>query len=165
MANDTKATIDQTANAAKSATDNAANAAKNATDRMREGAEKARESFQDKVVEPAKRAGEAMKASGQKMAENSSAIGVKMIDQAEQNAHEAFSAMRSAAKAKDLSEVMKIQGDYLREQGKRSMDQAREIGELIMQFGRDAVSPMRGGGGNSTGGVSAGGAMDTTPKG
>jgi hypothetical protein len=67
-----------------------------------------------------------------------------MIDQAEQNAREAFAAMREAAEAKDISQVMKIQGDYLREQGTRSMSQAREIGELIMQFGRDAVAPLRG---------------------
>jgi hypothetical protein len=52
--------------------------------------------------------------------------------------------MRAAASAKDLSEVMKIQGDFLRDQGSRSMSQAREIGELIMQFGRDAVAPLRG---------------------
>lgn len=128
---------------AKTATDTAAGVAQAATDRMREGAEKARETFSEKVVEPAKRAGEAIKESGQKMAEGGSTIGVKMIDQAEANAREAFNAMRDAARAKDLSEVMKIQGDYLREQGQRSMSQAREIGELIMQFGRDAVAPLR----------------------
>jgi len=142
----TKDRIDQAANATKSATDQAANAARDATDRLREGAEKARETFQDKVVDPARRAGEAMKASGQKMAEGGSTIGTRMIDQAETNAHEAFAAMRRAASAKDVSEVMKIQGDYLREQGTRSMAQAREIGELIMQFGRDAVQPLKGGG-------------------
>lgn len=123
--------------------DQATAAAKDAADRMRAGAEQAREGFQQHVVEPAKRAGEAMKESGRRMAENSSQIGVRMIDQAETNTHEAFAAMRAAAQARDLSEVMKIQGDYLREQGKRSMDQAREIGELIMQFGRDAVKPLR----------------------
>ena len=69
-----------------------------------------------------------------------------MIDQAEQNAHQAFAAMRKAAQATDLSGVMQVQGEYLREQSQRSMAQAREIGELIVQFGRDAVSTMRGGG-------------------
>ena len=44
-----------------------------------------------------KRAGEAMKASGEKVAEGSSAVGLKVIDQAEQNAREAFAAMRAAA--------------------------------------------------------------------
>ncbi|WP_246248493.1 phasin family protein [Sphingomonas hominis] len=97
--------------------------------------------FQDQV----KGAGEAMRASGQKMPDNSSSLGVAMIDQAQANAQEAFAAMRAAAQAKDLSDVMRIQGDYLREQSQRSMNQAREIGELIMKFGRDAVAPMQGG--------------------
>ena len=146
MPDDTKDGIDHTANTAKSATDKMANAAKDATDKLRAGAEQARQTFQDKVVEPAQRAGEALKASGQKVVETNSAIGVKMIDQAEQNAREAFNAMREAAAAKDLSDVMRIQGDYLREQSNRSMSQAREIGELIMKFGRDAVGSMRPGG-------------------
>lgn len=143
MADDTKATIDKAADRTKAATDKTANAAKAASDKVREGAEKARDTFNERVVDPARRAGEAMKASGEKVAEGSKTIGLKMVDQAEQNAHEAFAAMRAAAGAKDISEVMKIQGDYLREQGSRSMAQAREIGELIMQFGRDAVTPLR----------------------
>ncbi len=143
MADDAKTATGKATEAAKAATAKAADTAKAATDRLRDGAEKARETFSERVVDPAKRAGEAMKESGQKMAEGGSTIGVKMIDQAESNAREAFAAMREAAKAKDLSEVMKIQGDYLREQGQRSMTQAREIGELIAQFGRDAVAPLR----------------------
>eukprot|EP01037_Dinobryon_pediforme_P031404 gene31404-35872_t len=67
-----------------------------------------------------------------------------MLDQAEANAREAFAAMRAAASAKDLSEVMKIQGDFLRDQSQRSMSQAREMGEVILQFGRDAVGAVRG---------------------
>ena len=79
------------------------------------------------------------------MAEGGSAISSKLIDQAETNTSQAFAAMRAAAGAKDLSEVMKIQGEYLREQGQRSMGQAREVGELIMQLGRNAISPLRSG--------------------
>ena len=153
MADDVNDAIDKGANATKSATDQAANAAKNAADKLREAGEKARDTFNERVVEPARHAGEAMKASGQKVAEGNQTIGIKMIDQAETNAHQAFAAMRAAAAAKDLSDVMRIQGDYLREQGTRSMSQAREIGELIMQFGRDAVAPLRGAaGGGSDGG-------------
>ncbi len=118
--------------------------AKAAAGKMREGAEKARESFQERVVDPAKKAGEAMKASGEKALENNKTIGLKMIDHAETNTREAFAAMRAAAGAKDWSEVMKIQGEYLREQGNRSMTHAREIGELIAQFGRDAVETVKG---------------------
>ncbi len=105
--------------------------------------DKIRDTF-DKIAEPAKKASEAMRDAGSKMAESSSTVGLKMLDQAETNTREAFQAMRAAASAKDLSEVMKIQGDFIREQGSRSMGQAREIGELIMQFGRDAVGTVRG---------------------
>ena len=52
--------------------------------------------------------------------------------------------MRAAAGAKDISDVMRIQSEFLRDQGNRSMAQAREIGELIMQFGQDAVGSARG---------------------
>lgn len=144
MADDVKTAIDDGASRTKTATDKVAATAKAATESVRDAGQKARDTFSEKVVDPAKRAGEAMKASTQKMAEGSSTIGVTMIDQAETNAKQAFAAMREAAKAKDLSEVMKIQGDYLREQSQRSMSQAREIGDLIMRFGKDAVAPLRG---------------------
>jgi len=140
MADDTN----QARDAAGTAADETAKTARSMADGMREGAEKAQAAFNERVAEPARRAGEAMRASGQKLAEGGSQIGVTMIDQAETNAREAFAAMRQAAQASDLSEVMRIQGDYLREQGSRSMAQAREIGELIARFGRDAVTPMRG---------------------
>jgi phasin family protein len=91
-----------------------------------------------------KGAGEAMQASGQKMAEGGSAVTMKMLDQAETNAREAFAAMREAASARDLSEVMRIQTEFMREQGNRSMSQAREIGEMIVQFGRDSIGAARG---------------------
>ena len=109
---------------------------KNAGDKIRDG-------ISEHIVDPMKRAGEAMKASGEKMAEGGSTVGLKVIDHAETNAREAFAAMRAAAQAKDVGEVMKIQGDYLREQGGRAMAQAREIGELIVQFGRDSTAPFR----------------------
>lgn len=154
-ADETKKNADFAANQAKSGADQAANFAKGAADRMREAGQKAQSTFQDRVVEPAQRAGEAIRQGGQKIAENNQQIGVKMIDQAEQNTAQAFAAMRQAAQAKDLSDVMRIQGDYLREQSQRSMAQAREIGELIVNFGKDAVGAMRGGG--DAGGTRTGG--------
>lgn len=143
---ETKKTFDFAANQARSGADQEANFARDAADRLRDAGQKAAGAFSDRVVEPAKRAGEALRQGGQKIAESNQAIGVRMIDQAETNAAEAFAAMRKAAQATDLSSVMQIQGEYLREQGGRSMTQAREIGELIVQFGRDAVSSVRGGG-------------------
>lgn len=108
------------------------------------GGQAAGNAFGGQAADAARRAGDAMKQSGQRAAENGATIGARMINQAETNAQQAFAAMRAAAQAKDLAEVMKIQGDFLREQGTRSMTQAREVGELIMQFGREAVAPLRG---------------------
>ena len=149
MADEIKDAADSAANRAKSAADQAANFAKGAADRVRDAGQQAQAAFQDRVVEPAKRAGEALRHGGQQIAANNQQIGVKMIDQAEQNTREAFAAMRKAAQASDLSEVMRVQGDYLREQSARSMAQAREIGELIVNFGKDAVGSLRGGGGKA----------------
>lgn len=126
-------------------TNDTAGFAQDAADRMRSAGEQARTVFNDRIVEPAKRAGEALREGGQKVAESNQAIGLKVIDQAEANAHEAFAAMRKAAQAADLSAVMQVQADYLREQGSRSMAQAREVAELIARFGRDAVGAMKGG--------------------
>jgi phasin family protein len=106
--------------------------------------DKVKDTINEKLVDPAKKAGEAMRKSGAKIAEGGSTVSMKLIDQAEQNAREAFAAMRAAAGAKDLSEVMKVQGDYLRDQGSRAMSQAKEIGELIVKIGQDSVAPLRG---------------------
>lgn len=104
----------------------------------------ARKTINERVVEPAKKAGEAMRDSGKSLVDGGSQISMKMIDQAEVNTREAFSALRAAAKAKDLTQVMRIHGDYLAEQGTRSMTQAREIGELIMKIGKEATGSLRG---------------------
>ncbi len=107
-------------------------------------ADKVKDTINEKIVDPAKKAGEAMKSSGSKIAEGGATVGMKLLDQAEENTKQAFAAMRAAASAKDLTEVMKVQGDFLRDQGSRSMTQAREIGDLIVQFGKDAVAPLSG---------------------
>ena len=97
------------------------------------------------MTERMKAAGEKMRASGERIAERGSELGMKLLDQAEHNTREAFNAMRAAAKSRDLSEVMHVQGEYLREQGARSMAQAREVAEMIANFGREAIGRMTGG--------------------
>lgn len=145
---DLNRTIDDNATSAKVAVDDAASATKRVADRARADAETARAAFQDHVVDPAKRAGSALAASGNKAAEGSREVGVTLIDQAEANAREAFSAMRAAAGARDLTEALRIQGEFLREQGDRSAGQAREIGALIARFGAEMVAPLRSTDGN-----------------
>lgn len=94
------------------------------------------------MADQLKNAAEKIKATGEAIAGQGNQLGMKMLDQAEQNTREAFAAMRAAAAAKDVGDVMRVQGDFLREQGSRSVAQAREIGEMIATFGRNAVGGM-----------------------
>jgi len=128
-----KSAADKTAKRAKDATDKAAKRARDATDRAADAAKAAA----DRV----EAAGDKIRKSGEKIAKQGSAVSLKVLEQAETNSREAFAAMRAAAAAAgNPTEVAKIQGDYLRQQGARSLAHAREIGDLIMQFGRDATS-------------------------
>lgn len=66
-------------------------------------------------------------------------IRLMLIEQAEQNVRHAFAALRAASQARDVAELVRIQGDYLREQGSRSVEQARLIGERFIDLGRETV--------------------------
>jgi hypothetical protein len=125
MASNPNEAIDQATGAANASADAAQDAARGTADQMHA-------------------AGERMKAATDSMTDSGAQLGLKMLDQAETNTREAFQAMRAAAQASDLSEVMRIQTDYLREQSSRSVGQAREIGELIAAFGRNAMGQMTG---------------------
>ncbi|HEY8572906.1 phasin family protein [Phenylobacterium sp.] len=98
----------------------------------------------ERWTEGMKNAGERMRSAGAQLAENNRQINLRLIEQAEQNAREAFNALREAAQARSIADVTEIQNRYLQEQGKRGMDQMREIGELIARFGREAVAPVAG---------------------
>ena len=91
-----------------------------------------------------KAAGEAMKDGAAKAAQNSAALSMKVIDHAEENTRQAFAALRAAAKAGGLTELMQVQSDYVRDQGSRSMAQVKEVGEMIASFGREAMSNLTG---------------------
>lgn len=105
-------------------------------------AQQASENIVGKMTEQAKAAGETMRKSGERIAETGTELGMRLLDQAEANTREAFAAMRAAAHAKDVAEVMRIQGDYMRSQSTRAIDQAREIGTLITNYGRETIERM-----------------------
>jgi len=96
-----------------------------------------------KIAGGAKKAGKAMKEIAEKAVVNASSLNAKVIDHAEENTRAAFAAMRTAASVKSVQELAKVQTEFVKEQGARSMTQVREIGDLIAQFGRDAMAAMR----------------------
>jgi len=87
-------------------------------------------------------AADTMKASTEKLAETGSQLSVRLLDQAEVNTREAFAAMRAVAQARDVAEMMRVQSDFFRDQGTRSMEQARELGEMVIGMGRDTVGQL-----------------------
>ena len=103
----------------------------------------ANEQFTEKATDAMKQAGQSLKDAAGKATANASALNTKVLDQAEENTRAAFAAMRSAASVKSVTDLAKIQTDYVKEQGARSMTQVKEVGELIAQFGRDAMSTWR----------------------
>jgi hypothetical protein len=105
---------------------------------------KKEKSAAERIAEPVKKAGDAIRKSAGKAVENSVAINTTVINHAEANAREAFAAMRKVATAKSVQDVVKVQTQFVKEQSARSAAQVREVGELIASFGRDALSMMRG---------------------
>ena len=101
------------------------------------------EKFGEKAADAVKKAGKSLKDATSKAAENAASLNNKVIDHAEANTRAAFAAMRSAASVKSVTDLAKIQTDYVKEQGARSMTQAKEVGDLIAQFGRDAMAAWR----------------------
>ncbi|MBX9795734.1 phasin family protein [Sphingomonas sp.] len=89
-----------------------------------------------------KTAGAQVRASAERMTATGTELGMRLLDQAEENTRQAFVAMRAAAQARDMSEVMRIQGDYLRDQANRAMSQASEIGEMVAGLGRDTLAQL-----------------------
>lgn len=98
--------------------------------------------FNDRLTQPLKAASEALRGAGNKAAENTSQMSLTMIEHAEQNTREAFAAMRAAARASSVTDLMRVQGEYVREQSSRSVEQARQIGDLITRFGREVMAPV-----------------------
>ena len=101
----------------------------------------------DKLAEKAgdavKKAGKLVKEGATAAATNAAALNSKVIDHAEENAREAFLALRSAASIRSVKDLAKLQSDYLKEQSARSMAQVREVSDLIARFGKDAMAAVR----------------------
>jgi phasin family protein len=97
-----------------------------------------------KLTDPVKKAGKAVKESTERAVKRTAALNVAVIDHAESNTREAFAAMRQVAAAESVKDIVKIQTKFVRDQSERSVKQVRELGDMIAQFGREAMEQMRG---------------------
>ena len=96
-----------------------------------------------KLAAPIKEASKVLRSRASDAMANGRTINAKVIDHAETNAKEAFAALRDAATAQSVQDVLKVQTKFIKEQSARATEQIREVGELIAGFGRDAISSLR----------------------
>ena len=106
---------------------------------MAEETKQAGDNVLDRVMEPLKQASEALKDIRQRAGEHNQEVNLRLLEFAERNMTETLEALRAAARAKDLTEVLTIQGNFLRDQMTRSADQVREFTELMNKVGREAL--------------------------
>jgi phasin len=68
-------------------------------------------------------------------------VAEKAMSFAEQNVAKSFELAQRLVRAKDVQEVLKLQGDFIRSQMQVLTEQARELGESAGQAAKEASSP------------------------
>ena len=68
-------------------------------------------------------------------------VGQKAIVNAERNVRASLDYAQSLLKAKDLAEVLRLQGEYVQTQMRLLAEQAAEMGQLVSKAALDAAKP------------------------
>jgi phasin len=71
------------------------------------------------------------------------ALNRKIIDIAQRNVNSGFDLAKSLASAKNLAEIVELQGAYWRKQIETLMEQAEEVRELSVNAGADVAEPIK----------------------
>ncbi len=85
----------------------------------------------DSAEQSMKQASNAFKEATDRATHYNEAVTARLIDFAESNLTDACEAIRSAARARNIGELMSINANFLRHQMSRSLDQFRELAELV----------------------------------
>ncbi len=68
-------------------------------------------------------------------------IGVKAISYAEKNVQASLDHAQSLLHAKDLTEIMKLHGEYVQAQMRSLAEQASEMGQVVTRAAMEAAKP------------------------
>lgn len=68
-------------------------------------------------------------------------ISAKALSYAEKNVQASLDYAQSLLRARDLSEIMKLHGDYVQGQMRALAEQASEMGQAVSRAAMDAVKP------------------------
>ena len=111
---------------------------------MRTFAEKsidqAKQAF-DGFISAAQQAVSAFEGQAESARKGARTVAEKAMSFAEQNVAKSFELAQQLVRAKDVQEVLKLQGDFIRTQMQLLNEQARELGESAGQAAKDAASP------------------------
>jgi phasin len=72
-------------------------------------------------------------------------IGARAMSYAEKNVQASLDYAQSLLHAKDLTEVMRLHGDYVQAQMRSLAEQASELGQIVGRAAMDAAKPKNGG--------------------
>ncbi len=101
------------------------------------GIEQARKAF-DNFFEAAQRASTSFELPGGGAFSGAKDIGNKAVSFAEQNVKASLDYAQNLAKAKDVTEVMKLHSEYLQGQMRALAQQASEMGQAVTKVAMDA---------------------------
>jgi phasin len=102
--------------------------------------DQAKQAF-DGFISAAQQAVSAFEGQAESARKGARTVAEKAMSFAEQNVAKSFELAQQLVRAKDVQEVLKLQGDFIRTQMQLLSEQARELGESAGQAAKDAASP------------------------
>jgi len=104
------------------------------------GFEQARTAF-EKFVATAQAAAGSLEERGETVRAGAKEVGAKAISYAEKNMQASLDYAQSLLHAKDLTEIMKLHGDYVQAQMRSLAEQASEMGQIVSRAAMEAAKP------------------------
>lgn len=100
----------------------------------------AREAF-EKLLSNAQAAAGSLEEHGATLRSGARDLSTKALSFAEANVQASLNYAQSLVHAKDISEVLRLHGEYVQTQMKALADQASEIGQIVHRAAMDATKP------------------------
>jgi phasin len=104
--------------------------------------EQARQAF-DGFISAAHQAMSAFEGQAETARKGAKDVTEKAMTFAERNIASAFEFAQELMRARDIQDVMRLQGDYIKRQMQVLTEQARELGESTSKAAKDAAAPKR----------------------
>jgi phasin len=102
--------------------------------------DQARKAFEQFVASAQTTAGK-LEARNETVRAGAKDISAKALSYAEKNVQASLDYAQSLLKAKDLSEIMRLHGEYVQGQMRSLAEQASEMGQIVGRAAMDAVKP------------------------